>query len=38
MTAGLDVPKEDPAVIVAAIFDGLEAGDFEPSPIRPAAT
>ncbi|UNX53575.1 SDR family oxidoreductase [Georgenia sp. TF02-10] len=29
MTAGLDVPKEDPAVIVAAIFDGLEAGDFE---------
>ncbi len=29
MTAGLDVPKNDPAVIVAAIYDGLEAGAHE---------
>ncbi|GAB3600987.1 SDR family oxidoreductase [Microbacterium tumbae] len=29
MTAGLDVPKEDPAAIVAAIYDGLEAGEVE---------
>ncbi|SFR71490.1 Short-chain dehydrogenase [Agromyces sp. CF514] len=29
MTAGLDVPKERPADIVAAIYDGLEAGDHE---------
>jgi NAD(P)-dependent dehydrogenase (short-subunit alcohol dehydrogenase family) len=29
MTAGLDVPKEDPRDIVAAIYDGLEAGEPE---------
>jgi hypothetical protein len=29
MTAGLDVDKEDPADIVAAIYDGLEAGELE---------
>jgi NAD(P)-dependent dehydrogenase (short-subunit alcohol dehydrogenase family) len=29
MTAGLDVDKADPRDIVAAIYDGLEAGDHE---------
>jgi NAD(P)-dependent dehydrogenase (short-subunit alcohol dehydrogenase family) len=29
LTAGLDVDKEDPRDIVAAIYDGLEAGDYE---------
>jgi NAD(P)-dependent dehydrogenase (short-subunit alcohol dehydrogenase family) len=29
MTAGYDVPKADPAVIVKAGLDGLEAGDWE---------
>ncbi|MFC8797658.1 SDR family oxidoreductase [Promicromonospora sp. NPDC057138] len=29
MTARLDVPKEDPRDIVAAIYDGLEAGEPE---------
>ena|SRR5581483_9366975 len=29
MTAGLDVAKADPRDIVAAIYDGLEAGDHE---------
>jgi NAD(P)-dependent dehydrogenase (short-subunit alcohol dehydrogenase family) len=29
MTAGYDVPKTDPAVIVKAGLDGLEAGDWE---------
>jgi NAD(P)-dependent dehydrogenase (short-subunit alcohol dehydrogenase family) len=29
LTAGLDVAKEDPRDIVAAIYDGLEAGDYE---------
>jgi NAD(P)-dependent dehydrogenase (short-subunit alcohol dehydrogenase family) len=29
MTAGLDVDKADPRDIVAAIYDGLEAGDYE---------
>jgi NAD(P)-dependent dehydrogenase (short-subunit alcohol dehydrogenase family) len=29
MTAGLDVPKEDPRDIVVAIYDGLEAGEPE---------
>jgi len=29
MTADLDVAKEDPADIVAAIFDGLEVGELE---------
>nr|BFF17338.1 SDR family oxidoreductase [Promicromonospora thailandica] len=29
MTAALDVPKEDPRDMVAAILDGLEAGDHE---------
>ncbi|MBT2499175.1 SDR family oxidoreductase [Agromyces sp. ISL-38] len=29
MTAGLDVPKERPEVIVAAIYDGLESGAHE---------
>jgi len=29
LTAGLDVDKEDPRDIVAAIYDGLEAGDHE---------
>ncbi len=29
MTAALDVAKEDPADIVAAIYDGLEAGELE---------
>jgi NAD(P)-dependent dehydrogenase (short-subunit alcohol dehydrogenase family) len=29
MTAGLDVAKEDPRDIVAAIYDGLEAGEIE---------
>lgn len=29
LTAGLDVPKEDPRDIVAVIYDGLEAGDHE---------
>jgi NAD(P)-dependent dehydrogenase (short-subunit alcohol dehydrogenase family) len=29
MTAGFDVPKADPAVIVRAGLDGLEAGDWE---------
>ena len=29
MTAGLDVDKADPSDIVAAIYDGLEAGDLE---------
>ncbi|PJJ71276.1 short-subunit dehydrogenase [Diaminobutyricimonas aerilata] len=29
MTERLDVPKENPDDIVAAIFDGLEAGDYE---------
>jgi NAD(P)-dependent dehydrogenase (short-subunit alcohol dehydrogenase family) len=29
MTAGLDVDKADPRDIVAAIYDGLEAGDLE---------
>lgn len=29
MTAGLDVAKADPRDIVAAIYDGLEAGDLE---------
>ncbi|MBO9577179.1 MAG: SDR family oxidoreductase [Microbacteriaceae bacterium] len=29
MLAGLDVPKNDPAVIVAAIYDALEAGAHE---------
>jgi NAD(P)-dependent dehydrogenase (short-subunit alcohol dehydrogenase family) len=29
MTAGLDVAKEDPRDIVAAIYDGLEAGEVE---------
>ena len=29
MTAGLDVDKADPRDIVAAIYDGLEAGDPE---------
>ncbi|GHH79265.1 SDR family oxidoreductase [Promicromonospora soli] len=29
MTAGLDVPKEDPREIVVAIYDGLEAGEPE---------
>jgi NAD(P)-dependent dehydrogenase (short-subunit alcohol dehydrogenase family) len=29
LTAGLDVPKEDPRDIVAAIYDGLEAGEHE---------
>ena len=29
LTAGLDVDKEDPQDIVAAIYDGLEAGDYE---------
>lgn len=29
MIAGLDVPKEDPRDIVAAIYDGLEAGEPE---------
>jgi hypothetical protein len=29
MTAGLDVAKADPRDVVAAIYDGLEAGDYE---------
>lgn len=29
MTAGLDVEKESPVDIVSAIYDGLEAGDYE---------
>jgi hypothetical protein len=29
MTAGLDVDKADPRDIVAAIYDGLEAGEAE---------
>jgi hypothetical protein len=29
MTAGLDVDKADPRDIVAAIYDGLEAGELE---------
>ena len=29
LTAGIDVDKEDPRDIVAAIYDGLEAGDHE---------
>jgi hypothetical protein len=29
MTAAYDVPKADPAVIVKAGLDGLEAGDWE---------
>jgi hypothetical protein len=29
MTAGLNVDKADPRDIVAAIYDGLEAGDQE---------
>jgi NAD(P)-dependent dehydrogenase (short-subunit alcohol dehydrogenase family) len=29
MTAGYDVPKTDPAVVVKAGLDGLEAGDWE---------
>jgi hypothetical protein len=29
MTAGLDMPKSDPRDIVAAIYDGLEAGEHE---------
>jgi NAD(P)-dependent dehydrogenase (short-subunit alcohol dehydrogenase family) len=29
LTARLDVPKNDPRDIVAAIYDGLEAGDLE---------
>ena len=29
MSAGLDVDKADPRDIVAAIYDGLEAGDHE---------
>ena len=27
--AGVDVPKNDPAVVVADTFDGLEAGEYE---------
>lgn len=29
MTAGVDAPKADPADIVAAVYDGLEAGEHE---------
>jgi NAD(P)-dependent dehydrogenase (short-subunit alcohol dehydrogenase family) len=29
MTAGLDVPKNTPATVVADTFDGLEAGEYE---------
>lgn len=29
MMAGWDIPKNDPAAVVAAALDGLEAGAFE---------